>query len=517
MIVSRSFRRSSSNGSLPTKKLAVVALFAFVAPLAILQLVLLAKVNVSTMNINVTDYLRPDSMENEQISEPGGGNVVDRERLSPSKQRHTSLKRRQEDSREILALHSSISNDSYQPTKTIKSSRKLFAEIPSSQRKTFYISCGKVCHPMIRALRVLGWTRVNSIGEAQFIWDYDLDSSVPKKLQSWQRYNKVMDYESFYNFWEVCYSKIQNLPFVLTTFRLPDQYVKFKHRLTREKQEWIFEDYEKDYSSLKVVELNSESAAKYEKKTGTMQKSICNAMTWNGRKLNIKVFWFVRTYDNVLECIWSCRFDTNSPPFLPAALFQVASTDPLVVFYMDGWANIIGRTKKDAMEEFRTEASFQELELMLKQQYKGKSILDPMMHVKKQMKQAIGQLAEVFESKSETLKTKAEDLVEFYAADFVVDENLNIWLTNIEQEIELGEDYYFRLDLNHNVHFGIASILQEIWEKQETELPLLPVKNNGLWELVYANGWKYEDEEYKRLPTRKKNDESCTPKQQKAA
>lgn len=167
------------------------------------------------------------------------------------------------------------------------------------------------------------------------------------------------------------------------------------------------------------------------------------------------------------------------------------------------------------MEEQKIEVSFQELGEMLEMQKVKFDITDPLLHVKKQMKRAIGQVAEVFDKKSEKFKTKAEDSFEFYAADFVVDEDLNVWLTTIEQDLELGEDYYFRLNLNHNLHFGIASILQEIWEKQEMELPLLPVKNNGLWELVYANGWSFDYKET-RLPPIKKTDKNCAPKPETA-
>jgi len=63
------------------------------------------------------------------------------------------------------------------------------------------------------------------------------------------------------------------------------------------------------------------------------------------------------------------------------------------------------------------------------------------------------------------------------------------------------EDHYFRLDLNHNVHYGIASILQEIWGKQQNQVQILPIENSGHWKLVYADGWKFGYKDYERLAT----------------
>jgi hypothetical protein len=49
----------------------------------------------------------------------------------------------------------------------------------------------------------------------------------------------------------------------------------------------------------------------------------------------------------------------------------------------------------------------------------------------------------------------------------------------------------------------MAQILEEIWTKQEKGLPILPIENPGLWELVYADGWMYQYEGYKRSAIKK--------------
>lgn len=45
---------------------------------------------------------------------------------------------------------------------------------------------------------------------------------------------------------------------------------------------------------------------------------------------------------------------------------------------------------------------------------------------------------------------------------------------------------------------GMVSTLEEVWQKQEAGELLLPLENTGDWELIYANGWKYKYDGYKR-------------------
>jgi hypothetical protein len=57
--------------------------------------------------------------------------------------------------------------------------------------------------------------------------------------------------------------------------------------------------------------------------------------------------------------------------------------------------------------------------------------------------------------------------------------------------------------MHHNIYYGMAQILEEIWTKQEKGLPILPIENPGMWELVYADGWMYQYEGYKRSAIKK--------------
>jgi hypothetical protein len=61
----------------------------------------------------------------------------------------------------------------------------------------------------------------------------------------------------------------------------------------------------------------------------------------------------------------------------------------------------------------------------------------------------------------------------------------------------------FRLEMHHNLFYGMGMILQEIWDKQVQGLPIFPLRNTGLWEVVYADGWRFETSNYSRWPDKK--------------
>ena len=56
----------------------------------------------------------------------------------------------------------------------------------------------------------------------------------------------------------------------------------------------------------------------------------------------------------------------------------------------------------------------------------------------------------------------------------------------------ITEDHYFRLEMHHEIFYGMGLVLSEIWDKQAKGLPILPLENTGKWELIYADGWRFE-------------------------
>lgn len=66
-------------------------------------------------------------------------------------------------------------------------------------------------------------------------------------------------------------------------------------------------------------------------------------------------------------------------------------------------------------------------------------------------------------------------------------------------------DVQFRIDMHARLFRGMVDTLEEVWLKQEAGQKLLPLKNTGEWQVIYANGWKYRYVGY----TRSKNKSGC--------
>jgi len=159
-----------------------------------------------------------------------------------------------------------------------------------------------------------------------------------------------------------------------------------------------------------------------------IQQYICDEMTWNERKFDTRMYWFV------------------------------ASMDPLIVFYIDGYARIGNANYKEndfnnTRDHLTThtflgeegKGSFEELSEVITERYNAspdlqKRIHDPVAHVKSQYKESIARLIDAFKDKTFQAgdPMSAEDSFELYGADFVLDNDLDVWL--IEPQDDCGMD-----------------------------------------------------------------------------
>jgi hypothetical protein len=229
-----------------------------------------------------------------------------------------------------------------------------------------------------------------------------------------------------------------------------------------------------------------------------IQRYICNEMTWNQRKFDVRMYWFV------------------------------ASLDPLIVLYHDGYVRIgngvyteknfsdttahltshtgLGAESKANFAQFE-QALYEKRERQKIQKLRRGLRIDdlpngntPVEHVRNQFKHSLGEMIEIMkdESFAKPDGEAAENSFMFYCADFILDNDLDAWFIEPQNGCGLDEDYYFRLEMHASLFNGMVDILEEVGRKQELGLPLLPLEKSGNWEIVYADGKVYYYDGYER-------------------
>mmetsp|Transcript_462 Transcript_462/g.681 ORF Transcript_462/g.681 Transcript_462/m.681 type:complete len:503 (-) Transcript_462:38-1546(-) len=404
----------------------------------------------------------------------------------------------------------------YQPDIKIKASKRLFSKMPKGKERNFYAHMSKICHPMVRALRDQGWHKVDKKEDARVIYTYVRETKSYPTLKSWQRYNHIANTaawnkkDNFASGFRRYHEETGVNPYFLPeTFDLTVSKEKeeFQKRLFEEgglDRPWVLKEPNvnqgKGITMLGPQTDELKNVLKFVADQGRtryiIQQYICNEMTWQQRKFDVRVFWLV------------------------------ASMDPLIVLYIDGYVRI-GNADYDESDFSNTrnhltthtflgeegKASYEQLNQKLVDhveehpELKATLPTDPATHVRNQFKESIGMLVDTF--KKDTFKTgpplAAEDGFEFYGADCVLDNELDMWMIEAQDDTGMDEDHYFRLEMHHQIFYGMGLVLAEIWDKQAKGLPILPLKNAGKWEVVYADGWRYKYDEYERS----KNKKSC--------
>jgi hypothetical protein len=229
--------------------------------------------------------------------------------------------------------------DGAQPRNLVlKASKPMFQEMPQERERFFYAPCSKNCHPMIRALRVLGWQKVDQLELGRIVFTYKLEEGFYPRLASWQRYNHIPNHEV----WTVNenrtigwrqYAKKEGNGwpyFVPHIYRLSDQedrealenrmhvgqgkhehwtltkpseipgkppVVKYVAPGSKELRDVLKNLSDNEYikESMKVWEKNKEQ------QEWTMQKYVCNQFAVKGEKVAIRSFWMVSWRANFIS------------------------------------------------------------------------------------------------------------------------------------------------------------------------------------------------------------------------
>lgn len=141
---------------------------------------------------------------------------------------------------------------------------------------------------------------------------------------------------------------------------------------------------------------------------------------------------------------------------------QVASLDPLVVMYQDGYVrignseyteesfdNTVGHLTTHTGLGEEGKATFSQFEQHLWDHYKASphlhgKIRDPVKHVRNQFKDSLAEMVDAFKDISFGAGLKelsAENGFGFYGADFILDNDLDVWLIEPQKGCGMDEDY----------------------------------------------------------------------------
>lgn len=393
---------------------------------------------------------------------------------------------------------------------------------PEEFKKTFWIETKKINQPVARALRMQGWRKTDNSDEAQVIWTYVSTTAWYDDLKPWQRYNHMPGYKLWnskdtFVTYMLNYAKAsgKELPAVPETYRLDNdiELNQFKNRLYNEGGmdiPWVLKKPNVNQGKgIYMLGPNSKDLkdvfdlVEKEKETQNyiIQRYICNEMTINNKKFDFRVFWIV------------------------------ASLDPLIIMYHDGYVRI-GNSEYNEKDFSSTTAHLtthtglsaegkgtwdnfiEYVELAKKNNKKLKNIKDPILHVKNQVKQVLGEMAAAFkEGTFNADKISSENGFGFYGADFIIDWELDVFFIEPQHGCGLDEDHQFRVDMHNSLFSEMIEVGDEIWERQERGLPTdnNSLQNLGGYEIAYNDGWMFEYDGY----TRSKDKKTCEIAQKK--
>lgn len=439
--------------------------------------------------------------------------------------------------------------------------KERYTRVPETCKRTFHIPASADFRlPVIRALRSLGWRMATNEQTAHLIWDKFVQRKRYSALHPWQRYNHIPGFESWdrKDLFAKGFQDYRKRHPEKSLYFLPETYIlgteegqlAFEERLKNGglKQPWVLkipsvnngrgiemlggdsrglhnvvervrseiealaknktlDQYETIGESARLPQSPEEEKSlrggksKWIKKkysSYVIQAFICNELTWTGnRKFDFRMWW------------------------------MVPSIDPLIVLYADGYARIgnsvydetdfsdtskqltamtnLAGELKGTMDEVK-EVIYQHYHRnygVLSKRFKG----DPVQHVRNQMMEAIAETVAAFKEKTfgndEGARFSPENGISLYGADFVLDNNLDVWYLESQAGPGLIEDYDFRVAMHRQYLRTMFTVMEEIQDKIEANPKAIVLPLNADiegWDIIYAGDWMYQYKEYERGP-----------------
>ena len=130
-----------------------------------------------------------------------------------------------------------------------------------------------------------------------------------------------------------------------------------------------------------------------------------------------------------------------------------------------------------------------------------------MQHVRNQFKGSLAEFVEAFKDVSFShpghIVMRPENGFGFYCADFILDNDLDVWLIEPHKHCGLKDDYNFLVEMNDQLLSGVLDTLVDVWQKEEHNKPMLPLENTGGWEIIFGDRWHFKYDGYERSSSKR--------------
>jgi tubulin polyglutamylase TTLL5 len=243
--------------------------------------------------------------------------------------------------------------------------------------------------------------------------------------------------------------------------------------------------------SQELTQLQHELATAPIKKGHIIQSYIQNEWTFQGHKCDLRVY------------------------------VVVASVDPLIVYYHDGIVRTAAgihneqnfteskahltnvsqnKQNRTAWEPVKT---FDDLHDELVHYVQSRSLAwdvdaitagtgtitstSPVQYIRNQIKDIIATVFAAFQSHISLAKIPPDNAFALMGADFVIDNNLKVWLLEMQLGPQLlGDGHVKKTTVLQDVLLTTIDVVEEVYQKQVNGLPVLPLQNTGQLELVFS-------------------------------
>mmetsp|Transcript_7141 Transcript_7141/g.10416 ORF Transcript_7141/g.10416 Transcript_7141/m.10416 type:complete len:579 (+) Transcript_7141:145-1881(+) len=463
-----------------------------------------------------------------------------------SKSATTASTRRSSSSSSSNAIFQS-SSSSYQGVPShynIHGQYQSYTQVPLENKKSFFIPPKTPFRRSVsRAFRHQGWRKADTAEEAHLIWDKGVNSSKFTALEKWQRYSYYPNVaawdekDKFITGFEK-YSAAEGVDIYMIpeTYRLNTKKgrERFVHRMNKGggyAVPWVFKKptvnngkgvtmlapESKELHELVEEQQEPSSEDEDEDERSIVQAYICHELTWTRhQKFDLRFYW------------------------------MVASLDPLVVLYHDGYVRVGNAVYDESNWDSTTQhltthtylstedkGTMEELDDVLRAHvaqhpetftHQPAWIRDnPLEHVRNQCRQAVAHTVSAFYDKTfghSHHNYTAENAYGLYGADFIVTDDLHVMYVEAQAGPGMEEEFDFRVELHRSLVRGMIDVVEEIQEKVEVapQRNVLPLASdtNG-WDIVYAGTegipkdqhWKYQYQEYDQYRKKQPRQNAC--------